>query len=734
MSLAKIINVKQNSGSVLARLLAAENIHVRYQGQTVYFDLQNRILNMPIWKDISRDLQDMLLAHETGHALYTPVSGWDASINKLASLGAAKGIPNIGALKLIAKDCLNVVEDIRIDKLQKRKYPGVKINYVRGCKELFDRDFFGLKEKDLDINDLGFVDRCNIYFKGGYALGMKFSDDELALMKRLADLETWDDTVVLATELFMLRLEEIENNKKEEEKSEPRPGSNGGNKSESKSKDKSEDKKPSKSESKKSDDAADGNATASEGDDSEKGTSSEASDAAGAVSTKTDTKSEIEVSSKDRAVTVAREKSDEYKSLVSVVGSTAYESPVIQIAPFTDANLDRILDHWKRVMKQQEGWQSQPRREHIRESFRRWKDNENKTISFLVKEFETRKAASTYAKQQIAVTGVLDSNRLHAYRYSDDIFRKNLVVPKGKNHGFVLFLDWSSSMKDNMHKTVLQLLTLVLFCKRLNIPFEVYAFRDVIADIDTRFSSSYSALDGFRLRNILSSDMPAAVLNEQMYRLYGMSLQRDYPLSDRLTMTPLNQTILAAPKLLERFRKKHRTEINSVIFLTDGDSTGYNVLNSQNSSSIIVDKETRESFNANDFRLCPNESRRFTAILLQNLKRKIGSDKIVGFFIPTNNARQRVHDLNEYLYTGSEEKAKYDKLWIEEGYCDIDQIGYDKHFFIDPARFNEDNLFGEKNDDNVKDRFMLLESFIASNRQKLISRAVLRKFIEVIAS
>ena len=59
--------------SVLARLLANENITVQ-QGnfETAYFDIVNRVLGLPLFKDMSNDLYDLMIGHEVSHALYTP--------------------------------------------------------------------------------------------------------------------------------------------------------------------------------------------------------------------------------------------------------------------------------------------------------------------------------------------------------------------------------------------------------------------------------------------------------------------------------------------------------------------------------------------------------------------------------------------------------------------------------------------------------------------------------------
>ena len=148
-------------------------------------------------------------------------------------------------------------------------------------------------------------------------------------------------------------------------------------------------------------------------------------------------------------------------------------------------NWDKALHDYKKVL---EDWRknefstyrglSQSDFNYYGQKMNQWKQKEKDSISFLVKEFEAKKAAETYARINIAKTGVIDTNKLHAYKYNDDIFRRLTVIPKGKNHGFIMFLDWSGSMLHNLKDTMKQLFSLTLFCKRIGVPFEVYAFKD----------------------------------------------------------------------------------------------------------------------------------------------------------------------------------------------------------------------------------------------------------------
>ena len=65
------------SKSILAKLLASENITVEHRKtSTAYFDTLNRVMVLPMWGNMTSELYDLLLGHETGHALYTPNEGW----------------------------------------------------------------------------------------------------------------------------------------------------------------------------------------------------------------------------------------------------------------------------------------------------------------------------------------------------------------------------------------------------------------------------------------------------------------------------------------------------------------------------------------------------------------------------------------------------------------------------------------------------------------------------------
>ena len=101
-----------SSKETLAKLLATEDVTVVQKNtKTASFDLKNRTLTLPMWKDMDKDTTDHLTGHEVGHALYTPEAEWGDAVKD-----TSKGY----------KSFLNVVEDARIEKLVQRRYPGLR--------------------------------------------------------------------------------------------------------------------------------------------------------------------------------------------------------------------------------------------------------------------------------------------------------------------------------------------------------------------------------------------------------------------------------------------------------------------------------------------------------------------------------------------------------------------------------------------------------------------------------
>ena len=143
--MTEIMTKNRETKSLLAKLMASENINVEYResATTAAFDTEGRTLIMPVLKDMTENSTDLFLGHEVGHALYTPQ-------------GAIKEVLKKGNL---FKGVVNIVEDARIEKMIQSKFPGLKSSFYKGYGDLLDRGFFDIKGQD--VNELNFIDRRN---------------------------------------------------------------------------------------------------------------------------------------------------------------------------------------------------------------------------------------------------------------------------------------------------------------------------------------------------------------------------------------------------------------------------------------------------------------------------------------------------------------------------------------------------------------------------------------------
>src|SRR6056300_379245 len=183
------------SKSILAKLLANENITIRHGNfPTAYFDVQERVLGLPVYKDFgSKDTLDLFIGHEVGHALYTPFEGWHDSPAEVQ----------------VPRSFLNVVEDIRIERKIQSKYPGLVSVFKRGYKTLVDQNFFHTKGRDLQEYQL--IDRINLKAKMRDLVDIDFAQEEMPYVKQAFAAETWDEVVAAAKAIYEFMRENDEN-------------------------------------------------------------------------------------------------------------------------------------------------------------------------------------------------------------------------------------------------------------------------------------------------------------------------------------------------------------------------------------------------------------------------------------------------------------------------------------------------------------------------------------------
>ena len=176
-----------NHNKTIARLLAKENLTIQHGNyKTAWFDIKNRTLGLPLWKDMGKDTYDLFIGHEVGHALYTPYEGWHDSPEKI------EGVP---------RSYMNVIEDARIEKFVQRDYPGLVGSFRRGYADLLDREFFGDID-DLDYERVKLIDKINLKAKLGNMVDVPFKPEEKAFFDRAFTTTTFEEVVQLCRDIL----------------------------------------------------------------------------------------------------------------------------------------------------------------------------------------------------------------------------------------------------------------------------------------------------------------------------------------------------------------------------------------------------------------------------------------------------------------------------------------------------------------------------------------------------
>ena len=731
--------------------MAAEDINVEYSDKavTASFDTESRTLRMPVFKDISDDSTDLFLGHEVGHALYTP----QGEIHKVLEKGGTY------------KNFVNIVEDARIEKMIQNKFPGLRRCFFGGYNELMERDFFGTNGQD--INDYNFIDRLNIHFKAGVRAGVDFSAEESIFVNRMENLRSWEDTIALSDDLYeycKAREEEPltdktsdfqESAESDESESEDSQTDSDGSGEDTKEEDSSQGQDDSGEET----DADSGSDSESDTDDnresdSESDTGGVEGDGTSADNgTSTSGKKGTDSGSVDELTSKTQESFD--SKLEDLVDSesirTYYNIP--------NVDLDKVIVPMSEVHQNiDKGLRDKDALDLLELASKKFKEfsNEQKSIiSYLIKEFEMRKSADEHKRTKVARTGILNPNKLHAFKFSEDIFLRNSVVSDGKNHGFVMFVDWSGSMISQMADTIDQLMMLALFCKKAQIPFDVYAFTTAYGSekhnscggfyqFDDLKEGDLGIIDNFNLLHLISSTLKTSAFNRSMtyvsylrhmfayHTSYNSEISWELIGDFMLGGTPLNEAIITAMSIVPQFQKNNNVQIVNTIFLTDGQGQNkqyryeadtacfHDPRYDRNGESVIVDPVTKKHYNG----------RITDKILLEILKDRTGTT-LAGFFISTSNKKSFSTDCWHMNVPYDQISRLWDSMKAN-GFCVVETNGYDEYYILASKnlRIENNGLAGIKSD---MTKGKMKNAFIKAQQGKIANKKMLSKFAELVA-
>jgi hypothetical protein len=732
----KPMPVRHEIKSQLAKLLATEDLVVEHKKvSTACFNVHTRVLTLPLWEKASGLVYDLLVGHEVGHALFTPDEDWTDKVN-------------------IPQQFVNVVEDVRIEKLMKRKYAGLAKTFYIGYKELNEEDFFQIAEEDISTFNL--ADRANLFFKIGNYANIPIEDgEESEIINLIASTETFADALIAAEELYKYCKKEKEQEQKVADfDSHEMKGDSQSPTNETVETDNSSSEQ-------------DG-----ESDNSQEQPNENGSYGGTAQGDQTPVKSGGEEN--DPEVRTANSLEEKIRDLVN---NDAYENVYVEVPKL---NLDTVVGKNSEVHKEIDNCFAHQQNQHnvwandkeivptnlYKESdldFKKFKSSAQKEVNYLVKEFECRKAADQYARASTARTGVLDTARLHTYKYNEDLFKKVSVIPDGKNHGLVFVLDWSGSMNDVLLDTCKQLFNLVWFCKKVSIPFEVYAFTNewrrgeydydndkfLPADRAPHYQKKEGLLlvdETFSMMNILTSKVNGKELEHQLLNIWRLAYcfsrtyHSPYTYPNRLCLsgTPLNEALISLHQILPKFQKENKLQKVQCIVLTDGEA-----------NQLVHHKEVHRSYQKEpvlgtgyvhpentflrDRKLGTTYKveygyHSFTDTLLRNLKDKFSSTNFIGIrVLESRNANRFIH-----LYHSQHDK-QYEKIqsdWKKLKSFTITNSGYDAYFGLSATALAQDTEF-EVAEDATKSQ--IKSAFVKSLKTKKLNKKVLGEFISLVA-
>ena len=672
-----------------ARLLATENLSViRARTRTASFDIKSRILTLPMWKDMTPEIEDMLVGHEVGHALYT-------NDDYLAPL---RDTPKLHSY-------MNVLEDVRIEKLIKRKYPGLRKRMNEGYKQLNDRDFFGTKQVQ-NFEDLLLIDKINLYFKAGFQCGVTFTPDEKTFVNRAERTETVDEIIALANDIYAYSKQQAEERKQN-----------------AKFQDQEDDEDEGDDDL---DDPIFGDFDIDADDDFEEQDGAD---------------EDLKPSKKNKSSALQNDDKSELGDDLDSKTERAFQNKLEDLADDsteykywkfdTDYYKDPVIGY-KRILnetKSPEKWavdspdtidyRTRNMSDEERNAFHnaensdfvQFKTDSIRTVNYLVKEFEMKKSAQLHKRAMVSKIGSLDMKKVYAYKLQDDLFKRITSLPQGKNHGMILLVDWSGSMNEVLKDTMKQVINLAMFCNRVQIPYRVYAFTTDYNDKKEETVEEHEAYrawrsskretndlidsaDRFHLLEFFNNKMTTSEFNSMSRRIldHRFFWNEGYNTGG----TPLNEALVYCYGTLGKFIKNNNIEKTTFITLTDGEGGSLNTYSSGRFDdtrtevvngiykrikikNFIKDEVTQKTYEIG--RLSGNQ----TEMILRMIKDRYNISS-VGFHICQNRGRDlrcvansNLPDFNGDIYALIE---TWKKEFRAQGFASVKNTGRDELFLI----------------------------------------------------
>lgn len=460
--------------------------------------------------------------------------------------------------ELKIKSEVNIVEDIRCEKYIKAKYPAIVKSFITGYKKLMDRGFFGK-----NISQMNFASRLNAYAKIGMSIAsdVHFTNKEFDFYNRCYNAETPEEVLELAKELKELNKDSVTLNHSLEEL------------------------------------LAEYNDTDIEGDDEfDNG------------------EDEFTGGKSNSSVTFEEMLENRKKELQETDGYDEFYQKFeegnignCKVETFVSSKITNFIPH-KTIMANAEKSHRFSSFSSYEEKIREKRADYKRSVDYMARQFESKKAAYRHKNARISNTGVINTSRLFAYKVSDEIFKQSTTLADAKNHGFVILLDCSGSINNMWYDMVDQVIMLTEYFRMIKVPYKVYTFgHRVWSSTDEGKQFRFSATEEAGKSNFVNGSLqwenyPAEFLtSEQSNGTHNkMCAVLRHCLGFEFGGTPTMAALTTLEGTIVDFFNKRGIHKRKVLVITDGEpgdcGADYSYEDYRKSSVVCFDPMTKKSY------------------------------------------------------------------------------------------------------------------------------------------
>lgn len=755
----------RNQKDTLAKLMAAENITVVHKKvSTASFDVKNRVLTCPILKDeLTPELYDLFMGHEVGHALWTPYEGLHSTLNKNPTL----------------KGYLNVIEDVRIERKIREKFSGLRKSFYTAYNDLLNIDFFGTE--GIEMQDLALIDRINLHTKCGSKLGVEFTEVEQQFVDRSFKTETWDDVVKLAEEIYEFSKREETRTEIDDMYASSFAGSGDGFDEQDEYQDgvsfddnitfgENQDEFMKRFDFDQEDDDFETIEGLDEGSAEVDGQEQDANGGKKGGEQARESITEYNAHNNEEMFVSDENVVNIVKDLKGVVSSDMLEDVIGYKTVFES------IRTWFEIGSYEERHNTMQLAKY---TAKKLVDKNKKIVNHMAKEFEMKQSAHISLHARTGKTGKLDPNKLAKHQIVEDVFKRTMMLPKGKNHGINLMLDWSGSIRDQLPDLLEQALILVMFCQKVQIPFRVYSFTNSWVNHDS--PEPRMTLGSGKLVELFSNEMKPKEMKhaieilglnwnywfsitqyrskasmEEHKQWFGVEFNYhsiSLPYTFELGGTPLNDCLFKMRVQLQKFNQQYKVEKSILSILTDGYSHPSTIIDltseeneevwesgfrsngfRSNCNITIIDPFSRKAYTMPSQSYDPKTSFNVTQKLIDWVASECNAI-VTGFFILGSKRDFRtlkgIIYNDSYRYLTDELIAKEWREIRKSGMVIKNVDGYNKMILSIGTRASNDDgldntLTGEK-------KGKLLSAFKNQQKGKLTTRFIANEFMKEIA-